>query len=151
LAPGLPLHEGVAADVDLSTASLAGLGEVVHAARRVDRSARVHLKVDTGLARGGAVPADWPALVEAAAKAQADGLVEVVGVWSHLACADEPDHPSVNAQIHRFHEALAVAGRCGVTPRYRHMANSAATLTRPETHFDLVRPGIAVYGLTPVP
>jgi alanine racemase len=151
LAPGLPLHEGIAADVDLSAASLSGLAELVEAARRAGRPARVHLKVDTGLSRGGAVAADWPALVESAAKAHADGAIEVVGVWSHLVYADVPDHATTDAQIERFHEALAVAGRYGITPRYRHIANSAATLTRPDAHFDLVRAGIAVYGLSPVP
>jgi alanine racemase len=151
LPPGLPLHDGVAADVDLTAASLRGLAELVDAARRAGRPARVHLKIDTGLGRGGAMADDWPALVEAAAKAQADGTVEVVGAWSHLVYADVPDHPTVDAQLDRFHAALAVAARLGVTPAYRHLANSAATLTRPDTHFDLVRPGIAVYGLTPVP
>jgi alanine racemase len=151
LAPGLPLHEGVAADVDLSVASVAGLAEVVAAARRVGRPARLHLKIDTGLSRSGASPADWSSLTEAAAKAQADGAVEVVGVWSHFACADEPGHPSIDAQLERFETALAVAGRFGITPRYRHMANSAAILTRPDAHFDLVRAGIAMYGLSPIP
>jgi alanine racemase len=151
LSPGLPLHEAVAADIDLSAATLAGLAEVAEAARRAGRPARVHLKADTGLARGGAVAADWPALVEAAAKAHADGVIEVVGVWSHFVYADVPDHPTNDAQLARFHDALAVAGRYGITPRYRHIANSAATLTRPDTHFDLVRAGIATYGLTPIP
>jgi alanine racemase len=151
LSPGLPLHEAVAADIDLSAATLAGLAEVAEAARRAGRPARVHLKADTGLARGGAVAADWPALVEAAAKAHADGVIEVVGVWSHFVYADVPDHPTNDAQLARFHDALAMAGRYGITPRYRHIANSAATLTRPDTHFDLVRAGIATYGLTPIP
>jgi alanine racemase len=151
LAPGTPLHEGVTAEVDLSAASLQQLGEVVAAARQAGRPARAHLKIDTGLGRGGATAADWPALVEAAAKAQADGSVEVVGVWSHFACADQPGHPSIDRQLAAFAEGLALAERLGVTPRYRHIANSAATLTRRDAHFDLVRPGIAVYGLTPVP
>jgi alanine racemase len=151
LSPGLPLHKGVAADVDLSTGTRHGLAELVEAARQAGRTARIHLKADTGLSRGGAVTGDWPTLVEAAAKAQADGDVDVVGVWSHLVYADVPDHPTVDAQLERFHAALAVAGRYGITPRYRHLANSAATLTRPDTHFDLVRPGISVYGLTPIP
>ncbi|HEV7900045.1 MAG TPA: alanine racemase [Planosporangium sp.] len=151
LAPGQPLHEGVAADVDLSAASPSGLAEVVAAARRVGRPARLHLKIDTGLSRSGALPADWPSLVEAAAKAQADGVVEVVGVWSHFACADEPGHPSIDAQLESFDTALAAAGRYGITPRYRHIANSAAILTRPDAHFDLVRAGIAMYGLSPIP
>ncbi len=149
--PGLPLHEGVAADVDLAASSLEGLAELVEAARRAGRPARAHLKADTGLSRGGAVAADWPALVEAAAKAQADGAVEVVGVWSHFASADVPGDPSVDLQLERFHAALGTAARFGLTPRYRHIANSAGLLTRPDAHFDLVRVGIAMYGLTPIP
>jgi alanine racemase len=151
LAPGLALHEGVRADIDLSAATVAGVAELVDAARQAGRPARVHLKVDTGLARGGAATADWPALLEAAAKAQADGSIEVVGLWSHFACADEPGHPSIDAQLEQFAVASAAAGRYGITPRYRHMANSAALLTRPDAHFDLVRAGIAMYGLSPIP
>ncbi|OZV82302.1 alanine racemase [Micromonospora echinospora] len=150
LSPGLPLHEGVAADVDLSAASEGQLDEMIVAARRAERPARLHLKIDTGLSRNGATVADWPALLEAAAKAQADGLVEVVGVWSHFAYADLPGHPTIDRQIAVFHEALAMVERAGLRPRQRHLANSAATLTRPDTHFDLVRPGLAVYGLSPV-
>jgi alanine racemase len=151
LAPGLPLHEAVAADVDLSAASLPQLGEMVAAAKIAGRPTRVHLKIDTGLARSGATPAEWPALVEAAAKAQADGTVEVVGVWSHFVYADAPGHETIDRQLDVFAEGLALAGRFGITPRYRHIANSAATLTRPDAHFDLVRPGIAIYGLSPLP
>jgi alanine racemase len=151
LAPGLPLHEGVAADIELSAASLDLLREIVEAGRRAGRPARVHLKLDTGLSRGGATAADWPALAEAAAKAQADGEIEVVGLWSHFAYADAPGHPSVDKQLAAFQEGVAVAERLGITPQYRHMANSAAILTRPDAHFDLVRAGIAMYGLSPVP
>jgi len=151
LAPGLPLHEGVAADVDLNAASLGQLDELIAAARRTQRRARAHLKLDTGLARGGTTSAEWPALLEAAAKAQAEGEVEVVGIWSHFAYADEPGHETIDHQLAVFAEGLAVAERYGIEPRYRHIANSAATLTRPDTHYDLVRPGIAVYGLSPLP
>jgi alanine racemase len=151
LAPGLPLERGVAADVDLSAASLGGLDELCRAAAAAGRAARVHLKVDTGLSRGGATAADWPALVEAAAKAQADGAVEVVGVWSHFVYADVPDHPTVDRQVALFGEAVEAAERAGLRPALRHLANSAATLTRPDAHFDLVRPGLAVYGLSPIP
>ncbi len=151
LAPGLPLHDGVAADIDLSAASIGLLEEIVAAAHRTGRAARVHLKIDTGLSRGGATASGWPALCEAAAKAQADGSVAVVGAWSHFVHADVPDHETNDRQLALFADGLAVAEKYGITPAYRHMANSAAALTRPETHFDLVRPGIAVYGLTPIP
>jgi alanine racemase len=75
----------------------------------------------------------------------------VVGIWSHFAYADAPGHESVDRQLAVFEEGLAVAERTGIHPRYRHIANSAATLTRPDAHYDLVRPGIAVYGLSPLP
>ncbi len=149
-APGLRLDEGVAADIDLNAASLAQLAELVAAARQAHRPARAHLKLDTGLARGGATPAEWPALLEAAAKAQADGDVEVVGIWSHFASADAVGDESIDHQLAVFADGLAVAERFGISPRYRHIANSAATLTRPDAHYDLVRPGIAIYGLSPI-
>ncbi|WP_041831892.1 alanine racemase [Actinoplanes sp. N902-109] len=149
--PGLPLHEGVEAGIDLNAGSLGQLDELTAAARRAGRTARVHLKIDTGLARGGATPADWPALVEAAAKAQADQDLEIVGVWSHFVRSDEPGHETTDHQLAVFAEGLAVAERFGIEPRYRHIANSAATLTRPDAHYDLVRPGVAIYGLSPLP
>ncbi|MEV4705878.1 alanine racemase [Actinoplanes sp. NPDC049316] len=150
-APGMPLHEGVEADVDLNAGSLGQLAELVAAGRRVHRPVRAHLKLDTGLARGGATPADWPALLEAAAKAQADGELEVVGIWSHFVYADAPGHETIDHQLAVFAEGLAAAERFGIEPRYRHIANSAATLTRPDAHYDLVRPGVAIYGLSPLP
>jgi alanine racemase len=76
--------------------------------------------------------------------------VRAVGVWSHLAYADEPGHPTIGKQLAAFGAALEVASRAGVEPQLRHIANSAATLTLPAAHFDLVRPGIAVYGLSPI-
>ena len=139
----------VAAGVDLSVASRAHLAAVADGARRAGRPARVHLKADTGLSRGGAVPDDWPDLLDAAAKAGAAGECEVVAVWSHLAHADIPDHPMLDVQAARLTVAWRAAVDRGLAP-IRHLANSAATLTRPDLHFDLVRPGIAVYGLDPL-
>ena len=150
-APGADLAPLVLADVDLSVSAPWALDQVVDAARRAGRAARVHLKVDTGLARGGSTVADWDALVRLAAAAEASGEVEVVGVWSHMANADDPGHPTVRRQVEVFHDAVAAASRQGVRPELRHLANSAATLTSPDTHLDLVRPGLAVYGLSPVP
>jgi alanine racemase len=139
----------VAADVDLSVASRAHLAAVLAGARHADKPARLHLKIDTGLTRNGVQPADWPDVLDDAAKAQADGTAQVVAVWSHLAHADEPRHPTIDRQAVRLDEAWRAARRHGLDP-LRHLANSAATLTRPDLHFDLVRPGIAVYGLDPL-
>jgi alanine racemase len=147
--PGEDFAPAVAAGVDLSVASRAHLASVVDGARRAGRPARLHLKVDTGLSRGGAQPADWPDLLDAAAKAVAGGVVEVVAVWSHLAHADAPDHPILDRQLARLTDAWHAARDRGLDP-IRHLANSAATLTRPDLHLDLVRPGVAVYGLDPL-
>ncbi|MBN1173274.1 MAG: alanine racemase [Micromonosporaceae bacterium] len=149
LAPGLQLQDGVASDVDLSTGTRGGLTEIIAAAKAVGRPARVHLKIDTGLTRGGSARDDWPDLVDDAAKAAADGTITVVGIWSHFANADVLGHPANASQRAAFAEALDVAERHGVTPQFRHLANSAATLSRADSHFDLVRPGIAIYGLSP--
>jgi alanine racemase len=149
--PGEPYEEAVARDVDLTAGAVWLLDEIARAAERAGRQARVHLKADTGMSRGGACGADWEALVDAALKAEAAGPVRVAGVMSHFACADEPGHPSIAAQIGAFTEMVAHAEKAGARFEVRHLANSAATLTLPEARFDLVRPGIAMYGLTPVP
>ncbi|HEY2697066.1 MAG TPA: alanine racemase [Pseudonocardiaceae bacterium] len=144
--PTVDYAPGIAADVDISVASIEALDAVL----RTGQHARLHLKIDTGLSRGGAVADEWPALVERAADAHRDGAIELVAVWSHLACADEPGHPSIDLQAKRFDAAYQVVVEHGLRP-LRHIANSAATLTRPDLHFDLVRVGIGAYGLNPVP
>lgn len=149
--PGDAFTDAVAADVDLSANATWGVDEIAAAARAAGRTARVHLKIDTGLSRAGASADDWPALVDHALTAQADGLLEVVGIWSHLAWADDPKHPTTDRQAEAFEAALDVAHARGARPEVRHLANSAAALTRPDLHYDLVRPGLAVYGLSPVP
>ncbi|SDC74447.1 alanine racemase [Streptomyces prasinopilosus] len=149
--PGGPWREAIEADLDVGVGGMWALEEVTAAARAAGRPARVHLKADTGLGRGGCVPGDWAALVAAARAAEAGGLLRVVGLWSHLACADEPGHPSIEAQLTRFREMVAYAERQGVDPEVRHIANSPAVLTLPESHFDLVRTGVAMYGVSPSP
>ncbi|HEX2314137.1 MAG TPA: alanine racemase, partial [Thermomonospora sp.] len=148
---GEPYEDAVAAGVDLTVGSAWLVKRLVTAAERTGRAARVHLKADTGLSRGGATPADWPGTVDAALAAQAAGHLEIVGLMSHLACADEPGHPSVGRQLAEFRDALDHAEKAGVRPQVRHLANSAGLLTLPEARYDLVRPGIAIYGLTPIP
>ena len=130
----------VAADIDLSVSAPWALDEIAAAARELGRTARVHLKVDTGLGRNGALGDDWPDLRRRGPPAEAEGAVEVVGVWSHFAYADAPDHPTVRPQQERFVEAVALAERAGCDPEVRHLANSAATLTNPGA---ALRPGPA--------
>ncbi|MEU0222813.1 alanine racemase [Streptomyces sp. NPDC006284] len=150
--PGGPWREAVEARLDVSVGALWALEEVTRAARAAGTAARVQLKADTGLGRGGCQPGeDWTELVGAALRAQDEGLLRVTGLWSHFARADEPGDPSIAAQLTRFREMTAYAEEEGVRPDVRHIANSPATLTLPESHFDLVRPGIALYGVSPSP
>ncbi|CAO5231646.1 Alanine racemase [Frankia sp. AgKG'84/4] len=150
-APGERYGAAIDAGIDVSASAPWALREIAAAARATGRPARVHLKVDTGLGRAGSTPADWPALCDAAAVLRAEGLIETFGVWSHLAFADSPGHPTVAGQIGAFRDAVEVAEKAGLAPTVRHLANSAATLVSPDAHFDLVRPGISVYGLSPSP
>lgn len=149
--PGEDYCAAIAAGVDVTAYTVAEVAEIAAAAHSVGDRARLQLKVDTGLGRGGAMEADWPDVVAAARAAEASGAVQVTGVWSHLACSDEPEHPANDQQEHAFRRALAVAESAGLRPGLRHLANSAAALTRPSSHFDLVRCGLATYGLSPVP
>jgi alanine racemase len=129
--PGTDFAAALAADVEVSVNAEWSLREVVDAARATGGTARVHLFADTGLSR-------------------ADGDVEVVGLWTHMAFADAPAHPSIAAQIRVFEEAVGIARRAGLRNARRHMANSAATVALPEAWYDVVRPGVALYGLDPL-
>ena len=149
-APGADVEGALAADIEVTIGSRWSLEAVEAAARSLGRPARVQLKVDTGLGRNG-VLTDWSEVVADVARLVAEGVLEVTGTWSHFAYADAPQHPTVRAQQERFVEAVTELERAGVDPGLRHLANSAATLTNPSAHFDLVRPGVAVYGLSPVP
>ena len=152
MAIGSDDHEAaVSADVDLAAGSAGMVRQLAAAATAAGRPARVHLKADTGMSRGGATPADWPSVLAAAARARDEGSVVIAGIWSHFASADEPGNPSIEAQLARFKEALAVAESAGVTPQLRHIANTAAALDVPEARYDMVRIGGGSYGLATLP
>ena len=138
----------VAAGIDIGCSGWE-LGRIVAAAREQERPARVHLKVDTGLGRNGVTLAAWDSLLGEALEYQDQGLLRVVGIFSHLAVADEPERPETDAQLAAFRDILAMAQDAGVDPEVRHLANTPATLSRPDTHFDLVRVGLGIYGLSP--
>jgi alanine racemase len=149
--PGEDLSDCIAAGVEVSAASPATIEQIVAGAVRTNRRARVHLKIDTGLGRNGAQPADWEELVRAGQAAQRARRIELVGVWSHLACADTTDTTVTDQQVAQFEQALAVAAGLGFTPSLRHLASSGGVLAHPPTRYDLVRCGISIYGLSPGP
>ncbi len=150
--PGDPdIEECLGQDIDISVSSGWAVSEVVAAARRCGRTARVHVKVDTGLTRNG-VPLEELSDVLLAVRAAAnDGLLDVAGLWSHLADGDTPGADSVRHQRERFEHAVALASDMGVRPTLLHLSNSGAVFTHPDCRYDLVRTGIAMYGLTPSP
>jgi alanine racemase len=149
--PGEDYRGAVEAGVDLTAYSVAAVDEIAAAARLVGCRARVQLKVDTGLSRGGATDDQWRHLVEAAADAEQAGALTVTGIWSHFACADEPDHPANDTAERAFVQALKAVDAVGIEPEVRHLSNSAGALLRPWSAYDMVRCGIASYGLSPAP
>lgn len=149
--PGAPYADLIKAHVDVSAASIKALDEIAAAAAAVGMPAYVHVKVDTGLGRNGVMPTDLPAFAERAAEHIDSGNIIIEGIWSHLAYADDIGHPTISRQRDIFDLDYQIMLDAGVLPKYRHIANSAATLLNPEMHFDIVRPGISVYGYSPVP
>jgi alanine racemase len=149
--PGQDFGQAIRLGVDLSVSAQWSLDAIATTARREGVTARIHLKVDTGLGRNGAWGDELDALVGSIGSLEAEGAVSLVGVFSHFAYADAPQHPTVRAQQVRFEEIVGQLEQAGLHPQLRHLANSAATLTNPSAHYDLVRPGLAVYGLSPVP
>jgi alanine racemase len=141
----------LAAGIDVSAGSVDALETVAAAARHLGRPASVHLKADTGMARGGAMPADWLGLLETARRLEEAGAVRITGLWSHLATAEDAADAGLQEQIRQFAGFRRAARQAGVLAPLVHLANSAATLHLPETRHDLVRTGIALYGVEPVP
>lgn len=148
--PGDPcIRECVTAGIDLSVSSPWAVDEVIAAAQAAERTASIHIKVDTGLTRNGVLPSDLPDLLARVQAGVAERLLTVEGIWSHLADGDTPGAESVSYQRAVFDEALAVAARHGVEPRLRHLGNSGSLFAHPDCRYDLVRTGIALYGLSP--
>nr|WP_233121128.1 alanine racemase [Tersicoccus sp. Bi-70] len=147
--PATDFAAAVEAGIDLGVSGWE-LEPIAAAAAAAGRTARVHLKIDTGLGRNGCTAEEWPVLVRAALDHEAAGRLRLVGVFSHLAVADEPVRPETDAQVAAFRAAVAIAEDAGARLEARHLANSPAILTRPDTHFDLVRAGVSLYGLSPL-
>jgi alanine racemase len=149
--PGTDFRAALLADVEIAVSSVHQLDELLDGVRRTGRTATVTVKVDTGLNRNGVAPGHYPAMLTALRQAVAEDAVRLRGLMSHMVYADEPDNPINNVQAGRFTEMVAQARNQGVHFEMAHLSNSSATMSRPDLAFDMVRPGIAVYGLSPVP
>lgn len=147
-----PIHDDFEAalqnQIDLAVPSIEHLTAVIKAADKTEIKPRLHLEVDTGMTRGGAL-GEWKALLHATSDLLKSNRVSVIGIWSHFARADEPGHKFNDEQIRNFEERVAEATGYGIKPELLHLSNSAATLSNESAHYDLVRMGIAMYGLSP--
>jgi alanine racemase len=131
--------------IDLAVPSVRHLEAVAAAGA----GARVHLQLDTGMARDGAAEDEWRALMTAARRAEAAGHVTVAGVMGHLAMASEPGHPANKRGLLSLLHGVELAEQAGLRPSVRHLAATAATLTDPATHLDMVRIGAGLVGIDP--
>ena len=138
----------LAHDLTLTASSVEKLGQIEEAARAMGVRAKVHLKIDTGMERIGVHSYSCAPMIEAAVASE---WCEVKGVYSHLACADDPASKMTALQLERFLEACAHFERIGAPMPIRHLANSGGVLHYPETWLDMVRPGIMLYGVLPDP
>lgn len=143
---GDQIPEFLANDLTMTASSVDKLDTIQRVAKRLGKVARVHLKVDTGMNRIGV---RWTASPELFRHARANTHVAVDGIYSHFANSDEADLADAQRQLERFVWVLDEAQRVGLQPRWRHMANSGAIFRLPTSHFDLVRPGISLYGVSP--
>lgn len=152
--PDDDLAEVFTADINVGVPSLAHARSLVDQAEKAHQDAqvsapvRVTLMVDTGLSRSGVSPAEWQETVELLASKTE--LVEVTGVMTHMASADDPKSEANNLQAARFAEAIEFCRSCGLPVPRNHIANTPATLHRPDLAYELVRPGVGLYGIDPI-
>jgi alanine racemase len=149
--PGTDFAPALGADVQIGVSSARQVDELFNAVERAGTTAVVTIKVDTGLNRNGVSARDYPAVLDALLRAEAAGAVRTRGIMSHLACGDEPRNPVNDLQAQRFTTMIDEARRRGMEFEVAHLSNSPSAMTRPDLAFDMVRPGIAVYGLSPIP
>lgn len=141
-APAAAIKEAAAAELTLTVGSRSS----VDAVAAVASGSGVHLKIDTGMHRAGCPPEEAAAL----ARHIVDAGLDLQGVFTHLACADDPAHDELTGQqLARFDEALGAIGDSGLAPKVVHVASSAAALHYPLSRSDLVRCGISLYGYAP--
>jgi len=144
--PGSDFQRAIQADIDLAVPSIGIFKEIQRAATAIGKSARIHIEVDTGMTRGGFLD-EWDQFLELLSSGHKD--VEIIGFFSHFARADEPGEIQNAQQLKRFFEMSDDLNRIGIEPNVHHLSNSAATIADASAHFDVVRTGIAMYGLSP--
>jgi alanine racemase len=135
-------------DIDLGIPSIDLLDEVIKAASLTGKAARIHLEIDTGMSRGG-VLSEWDQLIKSVLVGVNLKLLKVIGIWSHFARADEPAELMNQEQLSLFEEKVNQAKTAGIDAQFIHIANSAALFTNKSAHKNIIRSGIALFGLSP--
>ena len=135
-------------DIDLGIPSIDLLDEVIKAASLTGKTARIHLEIDTGMSRGG-VLSEWDQLIKSVLVGVNLKQLKVIGIWSHFARADEPDELMNQEQLSLFEEKVNQAKAAGIDAQFIHIANSAALFTNKSAHKNIIRSGIALFGLSP--
>ena len=135
-------------DIDLSISSTELLNEIVLAGKSIKKIPRIHVEVDTGMSRGG-VGDDWQLFINELSKAVAANEINIVGIWSHFARADEPEEVMNKEQLAVFEDRIKSASAAGIKAEFIHISNSAASLTNKSAHKNIIRWGIGLYGLSP--
>jgi len=135
-------------DIDLGIPSVDLLNDVVKAASLSGKTARIHLEIDTGMSRGG-VLSEWDQLIKSVLAGVNLKQLKVIGIWSHFARADEPDELMNQEQLSLFEQKVDHAKAAGIDAEFIHIANSAALFTNKSAHRNIIRSGIALYGLSP--
>lgn len=145
-APEENFLDAVSNGVELGVANIEQLERIAKAAAHSGRVARIHLNIDTGLGRNGSTVEQWPQLLKTAHGMVAEGFIQVVAIFSHLSCTSESDDLK---QIEIFESACAEAKNAGVEFELRHLTASDGMLRYPQAHYEMVRIGVALYGLSP--
>jgi alanine racemase len=145
---GEDFKSAIELNIDLSISSLEVLKEIVEAGSRIGKVPRLHIEIDTGMSRGG-VGDDWDNFVSEISKLVKDNKIEIVGVWSHFARADEPQEKMNAQQLSLFNKRVELLISAGIKSEFLHIANSAAALRFKDSHKNIIRWGIGLYGLSP--
>lgn len=145
-----PYEELILNNIDLGIGSFDAIHAACQAAQQCHTKARLHIAVDTGFGRNGFTPAEFDQALSLLQDGTQRGLLDIVGLYSHLAVADAPQNQEfvqcTDQQIESFNQFVDRMTAVGLKPQIRHLANTAATFSRPDIHFELVRPGNGFYG-----
>ena len=145
---GEDFKSAIGLDIDLGIPSVDLLNEVIKAASLSGKTVRIHLEIDTGMSRGG-VLSEWDQLIKSVLAGVNLKQLKVIGIWSHFARADEPDELMNQEQLSLFEEKVNQAKAAGIDAQFIHIANSAALFTNKSSHKNIIRSGIALFGLSP--